>query len=269
MAKEAFQLNSKTITVYEEQKVTSMFGPLARATIDAVGIDENDVILDIACGTGIVGRTIIKDIRPISPIVGMDLNSGMIEMARSITAPQSSSFDWHVADVEKLPFDSGKFTAVFCQQGIQYFPDDQAALKEMRRVMVEDGKLILTVWGGASDFFVEMAKSVSKHVGSEIADRYLAPFSYAKIDQLTDMLLNAGFGDVLRETLVVDRTMLNTKESIPKEILGHPAGPQIEQAGTDIVRAIAEDVSIACKEYQRGDDMIVPQLAHMFVAVAN
>ena len=36
---------------------------------------------------------------------------------------------------------------MICQQGLQYFPDRPAALREMTRVLVRGGRLALNVWG--------------------------------------------------------------------------------------------------------------------------
>lgn len=139
MDKEAFQLNDTAVTLYEDQKVTSMFGPLACATLDAVEISKTDVILDVACGTGIVSREIYAKISPTAPITGTDLNAGMIAMARKVTQDKPEVFQWHVADIENLPLETGQFTKVFCQQGIQYFPNEATALTEMRRVIQTGG----------------------------------------------------------------------------------------------------------------------------------
>lgn len=269
MTKETFQLSDSAVAVYEDQKVTAMFGPLARATLGVVPVAKDDTVLDVACGTGIVARSIFEKFGPVQPIVGTDLNDGMIGMARHVTRDAAHSFEWHVADVEKLPFETGRFSLVICQQGIQYFPDEQAALKEIRRVMASGGRLVMSVWGGASDFFLAMAESVGRHVDPDVGARYLAPFSYKNTDRLPEMLASAGFRNVVVETLTVDRTMTETVVSLPKEILAHPAGSQVQAAGEAAVQAIAGDVSAACSKYQHGNDMIVPQRAHLFSATAT
>ena len=48
---------------------------------------------------------------------------------------------------EELPFADGSFEVVFCQQGLQYFPDRAAAMREMSRVLTPGGRLSLNVWG--------------------------------------------------------------------------------------------------------------------------
>lgn len=182
MTNETFQLNASAATIYEEQKVKAMFGPLAEAILDIVKILKNDRILDIACGTGIVSRTIHEKITPYATIFGIDVNESMLNMAKQITEDRKNAFSWHLGDVASLPFEPGSFTAVFCQQGIQYFPNEGVALKEIRRVLKSNGQLIISVWGGASDFFIAMADSVSKHINADIGAKYLAPFSYKNIE---------------------------------------------------------------------------------------
>jgi hypothetical protein len=67
MAKEAFQLSDSAVTAYEDQKVKAMFGPLARATLAKIQVNKNDAILDLACGTGIVARSILDKVTPAQP----------------------------------------------------------------------------------------------------------------------------------------------------------------------------------------------------------
>ena len=46
----------------------------------------------------------------------------------------------------ELPFQDGSFDAVLCLQGLQFFPDKVAGLKEMRRVLRAAGRLAASVW---------------------------------------------------------------------------------------------------------------------------
>ena len=269
MVKEAFQLTDSAVAAYEDQKVKAMFGPLARATLANIQVAKNDTILDLACGTGIVARSILDKVVPDQPIVGVDLNEGMIRMAKQITQSDAPKFSWHVANAEGLPFEADTFSLIMCQQGIQYFPDEKAVLAEIHRVAVKDASLIISVWGGANDFFLAMADSVGRHVDQETGKKYLAPFAYKNVENLPDMLISAGFGDINVEPITVDRTMENIHSSIEKEILGHPAGPRVVEAGQAVVDSIAKDTITACSEYKRGDDMIVPQLAYLYTASAQ
>ena len=141
MAQESFQLKGSAAAIYEEQKVKAIFGPLAIATLDAVTISDADTILDVACGTGIMARSVRERLGPSARISGADLNEGMIDTAHALTSDDPGGFDWRIADATNMPFEDASFSVVFCQQGIQFFPDDMAAVTEMRRVMMKDGRL--------------------------------------------------------------------------------------------------------------------------------
>ncbi len=50
-------------------------------------------------------------------IVGIDINEGMLNMARKNTA-----IEWHLGSATALPFSDGSFHVVLCQQGLQFSP---------------------------------------------------------------------------------------------------------------------------------------------------
>jgi SAM-dependent methyltransferase len=202
-------------------------------------------------------------------MTSVDLNEGMIKKAKELTHTEISNYDWRVADAEALPFDAGAFSLIICQQGIQYFPNQQAVLEELHRVAAKPGRLVISVWAGASDFFKAMAASVGQHVDHETGQKYLAPFSYYDVDVLPDMLARAGFKEVKVKKLTVDRRMENISSNILGEILGHTAGQKVKDAGEPVVQAISNEVIAACSKYQRGNDMIVPQQAYLFTATAK
>jgi ubiquinone/menaquinone biosynthesis C-methylase UbiE len=91
-------------------------------------------VVDVARGTGIVARIAAARVGPTGAAVGVDLNPGMLSVARSTT--------------DKLPFPGDSFDIVYCQLGLQFFADRTAALREMHRVPGTEGRLALMVWRG-------------------------------------------------------------------------------------------------------------------------
>lgn len=57
-----FHLSIAAAEKYEAQKVPLLFGPLAKATIEAVQLTEHARVLDIACGTGIIPRLLAQQL---------------------------------------------------------------------------------------------------------------------------------------------------------------------------------------------------------------
>ena len=55
-----YQLATSAVDAYETQKVKSIFAPLAKATLSKVQIADGGRVLDVACGTGIMARSISR-----------------------------------------------------------------------------------------------------------------------------------------------------------------------------------------------------------------
>ncbi len=268
MPREKYQLQGNAAAIYEEQKVPAIFLPLAEATLNSVPLLGDDTVLDVACGTGIVARKARQRIGPSARIVGADLNEGMIETARNLADPLSQSCEWYTADVVNLPFDDGAFSVAFCQQGIQYFPNREAAVQEIKRVLAQGGRMAFTVWSEANDFFKSLAMSLSRHVNDEVAERSLAPFAYSG-SALVSLLSEQGLGNVSAQILTVERAIKNPKIEIPKEIMGNPVGPFVEEKGDAVMRTIVDEVIASLSGYQHGSGLVIPQHTHLIQAVVR
>jgi SAM-dependent methyltransferase len=118
-------------SIYETQLVAAIFEPLARILIESARPELGEHVLDAACGTGIVARSVAPMVGPSGRTVGLDYDPIMIEMARSL-APE---IEWRQGDLQNLPFPDAFYDLVICQQGLQYLPDcgaaDEAQLLEL------------------------------------------------------------------------------------------------------------------------------------------
>ena len=264
--RETYQLGGGAAAIYEEQKVPAIFAPLAEATLDVVPLFGDDSILDVACGTGIVARKARARIGPSARIVGVDLNEAMIDAARNLTDANSRSCEWHTADVTKLPFEDGTFSVAFCQQGLQFFPDRELALREIERVLRPGGRIALTVWSEASALFEALAESLRRHVNDEVAERSLAPFTHNGGDVLDSVLSKLGFIDVSAQILTVDRVLSDPESAIPKEIMGNPVGPAVAECGDAVMERIVDEVIEALTDYRRGARFVFPTRTHLIQA---
>jgi ubiquinone/menaquinone biosynthesis C-methylase UbiE len=102
-------------------------------------------VLDVACGTGIVARLAADRVSPGGSVTGLDLNPGMLSVARSFSPTLDVGLEWREGSAMALPFANASFNVVLCQQGLQFFPDRLAALREMHRVLAPNGRLGLSV----------------------------------------------------------------------------------------------------------------------------
>lgn len=268
MNHESFHLNAKAADIYETQKVVAIFRPLAEATVGSIDIDASDRVLDVACGTGIVSRVLEENHPALARIVGVDLNPSMIEKSRCLTSGGRGRIEWYRSDVAELPFQDHSFSLAICQQGLQYFPDKEAALVEIRRVLEPGGRLAVTVWSGASPLFVAIANALEIHIDREVAQRSLTPFTFNDRQHITALIGAAGFEAVSVSRITVDRKVGPAAQSIPREIASNPIAAEVEAEGPGVMSSIVASVDSSLEGFRDGKGFIVPQESYLFSAIA-
>jgi ubiquinone/menaquinone biosynthesis C-methylase UbiE len=131
---------------YEAVLVPAVFKPWAELLVREAEIKEGLDVLDVACGTGIVARCAARAGGARSRVAGADLDPAAIEVAKAVSISEGLKIDYRCASASELPFESGSFDAVLCQQGLQYFPDIQRAMSEFHRVLRPCGRAVAATW---------------------------------------------------------------------------------------------------------------------------
>ena len=125
-----WQVAGSAPEVYERELVPAVFGEWAPIVVGLARPRPGERVVDVACGTGIVARIAAARVGPTGVVVGVDLNPGMLSVARSIILSDSRSaapVQWQEASADKLPFPVESFDIVYCQLGLQFFADRAGA----------------------------------------------------------------------------------------------------------------------------------------------
>jgi ubiquinone/menaquinone biosynthesis C-methylase UbiE len=258
-----YDLTTEAVVAYEAQKVVSIFKPLAEATMDKVNVDSDASVIDIACGTGIIGRTIRHRYGQGPALTGVDLSSEMISKAKSLSEPLGGRFSWIVGDAMEIPVADRVHTMCFCQQGIQYMPDDSAAIGEMARVLAVGGQLVIAVWGPANAYFQAQAAAMGRHVGNDWAAKAVAPFAYRGDERLPQLMANLGLDNISVEQISIDRIIRDAETGVAEDIEGSPLLPAFRAAPPETRALIVENILSDCVEFKQGNDLIIPQHCHL------
>ena len=103
-------------------------------------------VIDVATGTGDMVFMADKLLKPKS-IIGIDLSSGMLEIARKRLINKSeelkASIEFLKGDAENLDFGSNMFDAATVAFGVRNFADLQAGLKEIQRVLRQGAPIVV------------------------------------------------------------------------------------------------------------------------------
>jgi SAM-dependent methyltransferase len=114
--------------------------PLFNAMLDAAGVGTDTHLLDAGCGGG--GAGVLAAQRG-AQVSGLDASDGLIKIAQA----RVPSGDFHVGDIEDLPFENDTFDAVIAPNSVQYAEDRIAALRELGRVCKPDGRVVVGLFG--------------------------------------------------------------------------------------------------------------------------
>jgi ubiquinone/menaquinone biosynthesis C-methylase UbiE len=187
------QITKSAAEIYEEFFVPALFQEWASRVADAALVRPGQHVLDVACGTGILAHTVSERIGTAGSLVGLDVNDGMLAVARR-KAPQ---IEWRQGQAEALPFENASFDAVVSQFGLMFFEDRRAAIREMVRVLRPGGRLAVAVWDSLDNTpgYAAMAKLLQKLFGEEVANGLRAPFVLGDVQEFKELFSHAALTD--------------------------------------------------------------------------
>jgi ubiquinone/menaquinone biosynthesis C-methylase UbiE len=173
--------------------------PVGNEIIRVLHSKKNQIVLDVASGTGEPGLTIASILNG-GKVVITDLAEDMLEIAReNATQRGIKNFETYACDVCELPFADNTFDAISCRFGFMFFPDMLLAAKEMVRVLKPGGKIAASVWNVPEKNFwiTAIMETVSKNMEilPPLPD---APdmFRCAKDGLMSDLFLRAGLKNI-------------------------------------------------------------------------
>lgn len=263
-----WQLEDTSADAYERYLVPKFFAPWAKHLTEVVALAPGERVLDVACGTGIVARHAAPRVGLGGTVVGLDRNEGMLTVARIAALEVQPVIEWRIGDAADLPFADQTFDVAFCQQGLQFFPDPVAALRELQRVLTPNGRLALAVWRSIahSPGFVTLAEALTCSIGAEAGEIMRSPFSAWGRPQLRDLIHSAGFRDVHIEIGIGSARFPSTEEFLRQEAASSPLSGPVGALSADDRTALVRDLSERLREYTDDDGIVFPMETYVVVA---
>lgn len=101
-----------------------------------------DRILEVGCGGGVFMRRVLASG---CRAVGIDHSADMLDSTRKVNAAalREGRLVLEQADAAALPVGSGEFDKVYCLNAFFFFPDPQAAVREMARALRPGGAVAI------------------------------------------------------------------------------------------------------------------------------
>ncbi|MDZ4730161.1 MAG: bifunctional demethylmenaquinone methyltransferase/2-methoxy-6-polyprenyl-1,4-benzoquinol methylase UbiE [Xanthomonadales bacterium] len=174
------------------------------------GIRQADRVLDLAGGTGDISRLAHQRVGSTGQVILTDINADMLRIGRSRMEDNgiAGNVFYGLVNAEQLPFADRSFDAVTIAFGLRNVTDQNAALREMFRVLRPGGRALILEFSRVREehlakLYEHYSFGVLPLLGRLITNdadsyRYLAESirKHPPQEELAEMLNTAGFEQV-------------------------------------------------------------------------
>lgn len=145
-----------------------------QGTLQRIGLQPGMQALEVGAGPGYFTVQAAQLLGPEGHLTSIDIQPQMIaQVQEKVQREGLQNVDAQVADAKRLPFPDGSFDVAFLITVMGAFADKGRALRELRRVLKQDGRLSVTEAVADPDFML-MAEVVrrAQMVGFELVEQH-------------------------------------------------------------------------------------------------
>jgi ubiquinone/menaquinone biosynthesis C-methylase UbiE len=272
--RDQYKLDGSAPELYQRYLVPAVTALWAADLLARISLRPGERVLDVACGTGIVARGAAEQVGASGHVAAIDVNATMLEVARRLDPPDGAPIAWHQTSALDLPYDEGSFDVVLCQLGLQFFSDQGAALRQMRRVLVARGRLGLSVYSAIehTPAALALSEALDQRIGGDASRPKRSEHSLADAAELRGLVADAGFGEINITTVSKTLRFGSVADWVHIQLSASPLATLLN--GLDPARAeflanaIVADVQVALAPHSGTGGLAFPQEAHVLLAVA-
>lgn len=263
-----WQLATDAAEKYEEILVPVILGPAAKALVDFADVQPGETVLDVGCGTGIAARYAAEKMKSAGRIIGVDINAGMLSVAKSLTSAIGEHIQWHESSAEKLPFPDHSIDVILCAQCLQFVKNRDAALREMQRVLKPEGRLAISLWCDITEnlYFSVLIGAISDYIGSEISTGLSAAFQLSAADDIRNLLTQNGFSRLQIAPQQLDLDLPELQNFVPKHISATPMATGFYAATGEKQQAVVSALDQQLANFKTATGVRIPFKTHCILA---
>ena len=236
-------------------------------------------VLDIGCGFGDTTQQIAELVGPDGSVVGVDVAPRFIETARAEASEGGvGNASFEALDVEVADL-GGPYDLAFSRFGTMFFAGPVSALRNVREALAPGARLVMVVWRRRIDnAWLYRAQEIVEAI-VERPEQYdeptcgPGPFSMADADTTSEILLHAGFKDVvLRRCDLPIAIGADVDEAIDLVMALGPAGEILRLAGeraTHLHDEVREALRSGLTEFEGPSGLMAPASTWIVSASAS
>jgi len=189
---------------YHKRWAKNEIGPFAvtKKLLELSKIKTGDSVLDLACGTGLVTKKLMKKVGKNGQVYAIDSSESALKIAKKWTGT-SKNLHFVRGDAEKIQFKT-KFDAITCQYALFFFPNEQKVLKNMKKVLKKNGKITLAVHGKYNvPYFDSILEPIKKMI-PDYLPKYPEMDRFGTKETFSASIKKAGFSKIIVKKFVFE-----------------------------------------------------------------
>ncbi len=257
--------------------MTTGLGAHGEEALRFVAPRSGERVLDIGCGFGDTTQRIAGLVGPAGGVLGVDAAPRFIETAKREAAQAGiENVRFEVIDVENAAFDEC-FELAFSRMGTMFFANPVAALRNVRKALRPEGRLVMVVWRAkVENEWLYRAQTITERFVTKPEDYDEptcgpGPFSMANADTTSGILLSAGFRNITLRRCDIPITIgSDLQEAVELVMSIGPAGEILRLAGgraAHLHEPVADALREGLAEWEGPDGVTAP--ASTWIVTAN
>ena len=245
---DASEIDTSAAEAFEKFLVPTIFGPWSKAMVNHAEAKVGDSFLDVGCGSGAAARYAKSIVGKFGSVSAIDLNEGMIAFAQMLD--KNNEIDWQKGDVTDMPYKDQSFNIVAGNQLLQFLPDKDKGLKEMKRVLKQGGKLALTIYCPKNKNPAHEAIAKALENNGVASKAVTHPFSFGDPILIGDLIQKAGFRDISVVRKQMDSYFNSAEHFIESLAAGGPSSRHaLEQLDSSGLKKLKAEVTKSLTEF--------------------
>jgi hypothetical protein len=149
--------------------------------------------------------------------------------------------------------------------GFSSLPDRHGALREMSRLLVPDGRVVVMVWRtiDRSPGFAVLAEALGRTIGAEAESLVCAPFQLGDAGELTTLLRAAGFRDVAVRAELGETRFATVATFVESYVGGSPLAAIVSAAPGTAREELVREVERGLGAFVERGSPCFPMEAHL------
>ena len=161
-------------------------------------------IFDVGCGGGALAITLSDVVAPDGEVVGLDISSALLELARQRAADAGRpNVRFVEVDVQTGPLEPGPFDLAVSQFGVMFFDEPTAALAAIKSRLAPDGRLVFACWQSVERNPWHVGRALRPLLPPPVTPppgkSPVGPFAFGDEEYVRELLEAAGFAAVRTE----------------------------------------------------------------------